>query len=106
MNLWIVMLIAGLVTFGIRLSFILIFGSREIPAQIQRILRLVPAAVLPAIIFPEVLIKNNILNISLTNFRIYAAIIAVLVSWKTKNVFLTILAGMIILILLQTFIPS
>jgi len=50
MNIWVVMLAAGLLTFGMRLSFIYLFGRFEIPETIRRALRFVPPAVLSAII--------------------------------------------------------
>ena len=53
MNIWVVMLIGGLLTFGMRLSFIYLFGRFEIPEMIRRALRFVPPAVLSAIILPQ-----------------------------------------------------
>jgi branched-subunit amino acid transport protein len=104
MNIWLVILIAGIITYGIRLSFIFILGNKEIPERYQRILRLVPAAVLPALIFPDVFIRDDQFFLSITNFRMIAAIVAVIVAWRTKNVFLTIIAGMFVLLVLQAYI--
>ncbi len=101
MNIWLVFLLGGLLTFGMRFSFIYLFGRFEIPQTVHRALRFVPPAVLSAIIFPNVLMPNNTLDLSLTNYRWMAGLVAVLVALWTKNTLLTILAGMAALLILQ-----
>ena len=73
--------------------------------RFQRILRLVPAAVLSALIFPEVLLKDNSLVFSPLNFKLIAAAIAVLVAWRSRNTILTIVIGMAALLVLQAVFP-
>jgi branched-subunit amino acid transport protein len=102
---WLIMLAAGLATFGIRLSFIVLIGQREIPPQVSRFLRFVPPAVLSAIIFPEVLIRDGAFELSLGNPRLLAALASALVAWKTKNIVLTIAAGMAVLALTVSLFP-
>ena len=101
MNIWLIMLIGGLITFGMRFSLIFLFGRFEIPQTMRRALHYVPPAVLSAIIFPELLYHTDQLDLSLNNTRLLAGIIATLVAWYTKNTLLTILAGMIALLILQ-----
>jgi len=100
-NIWLVMLLGGMITFGMRLSFIYLLGRFEVPETMRRALRFVPPAVLSAIVFPEVLMPSGKLDISLDNHRFLAGVIAVLVAWRTKNTLLTILAGMAALLFLQ-----
>jgi len=100
-NIWLVFLLGGLLTFGMRFSFIYLFGKYEIPETLRRALRFVPPAVLSAIVVPELLIQSDRLALSLTNFRLLAGVVAVLVAWKTRNTLLTILAGMAALLALQ-----
>jgi branched-subunit amino acid transport protein len=100
-NIWLVMLLGGLITFAMRLSFIYLFGRFEIPAMLKRALRFVPPAVLSAIIAPALFMPNNTLDLSLGNHRLLAGVIALLVAWLTKNALLTILAGMAALLILQ-----
>jgi branched-subunit amino acid transport protein len=52
MNIWLVMLTGGLITFGIRFLLIFLFGRFDIPPVLRRVLHYVPPAVLSAIIFP------------------------------------------------------
>ena len=101
MNIWLVMIIGGLITFGMRFSLIFLFGRFEIPETMRKALHYVPPAVLSAIIFPELLYKANQIDFSFGNIRLLAGIVAILVAWYTKNTLLTILAGMLALLLLQ-----
>ncbi len=104
MNIWLVMILSGLITYGIRLSFIQLFGKIEVPIWLGRALRFVPPAVLSAIIFPEILMPGGTLDISSSNLRLFAGALAAFVAWRTKNVLLTILVGMAFLLLLQALI--
>jgi branched-subunit amino acid transport protein len=100
-NIWLTMLVGGLITFGMRFSLIFLFGKFEIPQTMRKALHYVPPAVLSAIIFPELLYHANQIDLSLGNIRLLAGIVAILVAWFSKNVLLTILAGMIALLLFQ-----
>jgi branched-subunit amino acid transport protein len=95
------MIAAGVITYGLRLIFILLVGDREIPDDIKTGLYFVPPTVLTAIILPEVLFSGDKLQLNFGNFRLIASIIAVFVAWKTKSPILTVAAGMIILWVLQ-----
>lgn len=55
MNIWMIMLAGGLLTFGMRLSFIYLLGRVDVPEAVRRALRFVPPAVLSALILPELL---------------------------------------------------
>ena len=101
MSIWLVFLLGGLLTFGMRYSFVYLLGRYELPETLRRALRFVPPAVLSAIVFPELSIRAGQLNLSLTNFRLLSGVLAVLVAWKTKNTLLTILVGMFALLLLE-----
>lgn len=101
MIIWIVIIIGGLITFGMRFSLIYLFGRFEVPETMRKALHYVPPAVLSAIIFPELLIRNGALDISLSNARMLAGIIAIITAWFSRNTLITILIGMAALFLLQ-----
>ncbi len=101
MSLWLLILLAGLVTFAIRLSFIFLLDRITVPPWFQRALRYVPAAVLSAIILPAAATRGSALDVSWRNPQLWSAAVAVAVAWRTKNVLLTILSGMVALVLLQ-----
>jgi len=101
MNIWLIMLLGGLITFGMRFSFVYLLGRFEVPATMRRALHYVPPAVLSAIIFPELFLRNGSLDFSLGNPRMLAGLVAIAVAAWTKNSLLTILAGMVALAVLQ-----
>jgi branched-subunit amino acid transport protein len=103
-NIWVVILLGGLITFGMRFSLIYLFGRFEIPETMRRALHYVPPAVLSAIVFPELFFRDGSLNLALDNYRLLAGVIAVLVAWFSKNILITIIAGMMALFLLQFFL--
>lgn len=100
-SLWLTMIAAGILTYVIRLSFIQLFTKMEIPPLLRRGLRLVPPAVLSALIAPDLLLPDGILDLSPTNLRLLAGLLATFVAWRTKNVVMTIAVGMAALLLLQ-----
>jgi branched-subunit amino acid transport protein len=91
----------GLVTFATRFVPILTLERLAIPPRLRRALRFVPPAVLSAILFPELLIREGALDISLGNERLLAGLLAIGVARFSRNVLLTIAAGMAALWLLQ-----
>ena len=101
MSIWLVLLVVGFITFATRLSFIFLFGRYSIPPVVQRALRYVPPAALTAIIIPEMLAPGGTVDISFSNLRLIAGLLAIVVAWRSKNIFLTILIGMGALVLLQ-----
>ena len=101
MNVWLVMLLGGLITFAIRFSFIYLFGKFHIPETIRRALHYVPPAVLSAIVFPELFLHDGMLDLSLYNVRLLAGLAAIVVAWYSKNTLLTIVIGMLALFLFQ-----
>lgn len=105
MSLWLIIIGMGLVTFATRASFIFLPPYTRIPKGLQRSLKYVAAAVLPALIVPDVLFHGNPGNLSLDAARLVAALIATLVAWRTQGMLTTIAAGMATLFLLK-LLPS
>jgi branched-subunit amino acid transport protein len=106
MNIWLVMLLGGLITFAMRFSLIYLLaeGRLEIPEMLRKALHYVPPAVLSAIIFPELFMHDGTFNVSLENTHLLAGVIAILVAWFSKNTLITIIVGMAALFLLQFFL--
>lgn len=101
---WIAVIVIGLITFAYRFSFVFFAEHIKLPAELKRALRFVPIAALTAIIVPEVLLRNESIDLTLTNSRMLAAIVAVVIAWRTKNVLWTIVIGMGTLWLFQLFL--
>ncbi|WP_374688254.1 AzlD domain-containing protein [Promineifilum sp.] len=94
----------GLITFGIRVALFLLPERMALPAWLLRALRYVPAAVLSAIILPELFLPGGTLDMSLGNARLLAGLAAILIAWRTRNVLLTVGVGMVALWLLQSLL--
>lgn len=101
MNDWLIILGMGLITHGLRLSMILGSGRLTISEPLRRALRFAPAAVLSAIIAPELLRPGGGLDFSLGNERLLAGLLAIVVAWRTGNMIWTVVVGMGSLWLLQ-----
>lgn len=100
-----VLVVAGLVTFAIRLSFIALLGRVQTPPLLARALRLVPPAVLSAIILPELVLRSGAPDLSPGNLRLVAGLVATGVALLTRSVLLTIAVGMGALWALQALSP-
>jgi branched-subunit amino acid transport protein len=104
MSLWLVILLAGLLTFATRLSFILLLDRIKVPDWFRRSLRFVPVAVLSAIILPNLATRNSSLDLSLRNPQLLAGAVAILVAWRTRNMLLTILVGIAAFFIFQALL--
>lgn len=102
--LWTIIIGGMIVTYLTRLSFTVIFPPDRLPAVLVRGLRFVPPSILAAIVLPELLRPTGMIDISPGNPQLLAGIVAALVVWKTKNTWLTILVGMLVLWVLSTLI--
>ena len=58
MNIWISIIIAGVINYLTRLGSILIINPRKINTTTKQVLNYVPSAVFPAIIFPAVFLDD------------------------------------------------
>ena len=101
MSDWLIILGMGVITHGLRLSMILSAGRLTISPPLRRALRFAPAAVLSAIILPEMLQPGGGLDISLGNERLLAGMVAIAVAWRTQNMLWTVGVGMVVLWILQ-----
>ena len=95
----------GVGTYLLRLSFIGIIGDRTMPDWAMVPLRFVAPAVLAALVAPAVLLRDGAVDLSpATNPRVLAALIALLIAWKTKNVAAVVVAGMAVVWFLQALL--
>ncbi|MBX3046499.1 MAG: AzlD domain-containing protein [Anaerolineales bacterium] len=81
-------------TMATRIPVLITLSRRELPSGVRRGLHYVPPAVLAAIIAPIVLLDEGKPYLALDNAMLVASLIAVLISWRTKNLLLTIVVGM------------
>lgn len=99
-RVWVTILLAGAGTFAMRASF-LVAASRlvEVPPFAQRLLRQIPPAALAAIVLPALLRPEG--HVDLVQPRLAAGLLAAAVAWRTRNVGLTLVVGLLSLVALQ-----
>jgi branched-subunit amino acid transport protein len=100
-TIWLVFIVCGVMTFLLRWAFIVGWGRLRLPVRVRRALRFVPIAVLIAIIVQDTLIREGQLALAFDNYRLIAALVAVGVAAVTRNIFLTIGAGFVTLLVLM-----
>lgn len=93
------LLVAGMaiVTFLVRYPVLALVGRISLPQRVFEALRFVPPAVLAAIIVPDVVYTDGAVVLGPQNVRLVAALLTALVAWRTKNLLLTIVLGMLAL---------
>lgn len=102
--LWLLIVLIGLGTFSLRLSFIHLWGHIELPKFVHRALRFIPAAVLAALVVPAMVRPEGAIDLSPHNLRLIAGVLAAAVALYTRNVLFTLAAGMAALWLLQAIV--
>lgn len=102
--IWALILIAGIGTFSLRLSFIAFLEKIKEPPWFSRALKYIPAAVMAALVSSSLLLRENQLALSLENHRLLAGVIAGAVGFFTRSLLWTILTGLIALFALTQWI--
>ena len=92
--IWFWIFIAGLITFFTRYSMIAFINPDILSKNTKKVLTYVPSAVFPAIIFPAVFLNSKGYPVSIENPQIWAFMIAVVIGYFFKNIFLTIISGL------------
>ncbi|USZ69264.1 AzlD domain-containing protein [Halorussus salilacus] len=104
--LWAVILAAGVGTFAFRFSFIALFGRLDdVPEGVERALRFVPAAVLAALVAPDLVYADGAVAFTPANPRLLAGAVAAAVAWRTEDIAATLVAGMATLWMLAFAVP-
>lgn len=94
MRTWVAIAAVGAGTYGLRASLILIFRGTPVPPRLERAFRYVGPSVLAALSVPGVLAPDGTLD--LTGPRVPAGIVAAFVAWRTRNLLLTLVAGLVV----------
>ncbi|NNC22707.1 AzlD domain-containing protein [Salinisphaera sp. USBA-960] len=99
-GLWLTIVVAGVATYLLRWSFLGFLGRYRMPDVVAEALDFVPPAVLAAIVVPAVVSHDSGALVSIFEPRLWAAVIAGVVAWRTRSIFYTIVVGMAALWLL------
>ena len=91
---WSLIIYCGAVTFFSRYLMIAVLKKEMFTDKVREILSFVPSAIFPAIIFPAIFLDNNGEFLLENNPKIFAAFIAILLGFYSKNILLTIFVGL------------
>ncbi len=93
---WALVLGMAAVTVAVRYPVLALVSRLELHPLLLDAMRYIPPAVLAAIIVPSVLMPHGSqVEFNLQNEYLVAGIVAAVVSWRTRNLLLTIALGMI-----------
>ena len=89
----------GIATYLPRLLPLLLLTRRDqtgsaLPPPVETWLRHVPAAVLAAMLLPSVVVAEGRLHLGSDNLYLWAAIPTLVVAWKTRSLFGSVVLGM------------
>ncbi len=99
-RVWTVIAFGGAGTYAMRASFLAVAHRlAAVPPWLDRILRQIPPAAMAAIVVPSLLRPHG--HFDLFQARLLAGLVAAAVAWKTRNVGLTLVVGMGILIAVE-----
>lgn len=89
------------VTYITRVSFLIIFRKIVLPNFVVRSFKYIPIGIFSALIISGIFVKDGGLNLSLNNPYWIAAIASSLMSYWLKNVFVSMLTGILTVIILS-----
>ncbi len=88
-------------TFLPRVLPMTLLAGRPLPEAARVWLGFVPAAILAALVAPEIFLVDGKLALSMDNTFLVAALPSIFVAWKTRSLFATLAAGMASVALLR-----
>ena len=96
-RIWLTIMWSGVGTYAMRASFLAAAHRlTDVPPVAARILRQIPPAALAALVMPALLRPHG--QLDLVQPRLLAGVLAGLVAWRWRNVGLTLLAGMAVVV--------
>ena len=89
----------NLVTYIPRLLPVWALASKSLPKIVVDWLRYVPVAVLAAMLLPSLLINQDRIDLTPSNMFLWAAIPTLVVAWKRRSLFGSVVVGMAVVAL-------
>ena len=89
------------VTYVPRLLPLWALSSRSLPPLVATWLHYVPVAILAAMLLPSLILVENRIDLSTNNGFLWGAIPALLIAWKTRSLFGSVVAGMLTVAVLR-----
>ncbi|MFU2488024.1 AzlD domain-containing protein [Thauera sp. WH-1] len=100
-TLLLLLVVVGALTYLYRYAMIGLFASRSLPGWLHALCRHIAPASFAALTASALFVAGGEVVLAVASPRPWAALIAVLVAWRTRNVLATIGAGMAALYLIK-----
>lgn len=98
---WMTIIPIGIGTFFIRASVIYLSSRITISKRAKEIFSFIPAAILPALVAPMVFFYRGENQTFFYKERVLALLVAIIICLKSKNIFVTIILGLLSLFILR-----
>ena len=95
MNIWISIIIAGVINYLSRLGSVLLIKPERLNENTKKILSYVPSAVFPAIIFPAVFLNESNTIVQINDPKIIGFIVSIIIGYLSKSIITTIISGIL-----------
>ena len=95
MNIWISIIIAGVINYLSRLGSVLLIKPERLNENTKKILSYVPSAVFPAIIFPAVFLNESNTIVQINDPKIIGFIVSIIIGYLSKSIITTIIFGLL-----------
>ena len=95
MNIWISIIIAGVINYLSRLGSVLLIKPERLNENTKKILSYVPSAVFPAIIFPSVFLNESNTIVQINDPKIIGFIVSIIIGYLSKSIITTIISGLL-----------
>ncbi|NQV79501.1 MAG: AzlD domain-containing protein [Alphaproteobacteria bacterium] len=82
------------VTLLIKVSPLVLLGSRKLPRGVEDALKYLPVAVLSAMVVQLLMVKDGALNLTFDDAMVWAAVPTLVTAIVTRNLFASIAVGM------------
>lgn len=93
----------SVVTYIPRMLPLVVLSKVKLPPLFLKWLKYIPVAVLSALLAPGILLSHNHIAFNFDNKALLASLPCFIVAAKTKNLFLTVLVGIVSMFLLQQY---
>jgi branched-subunit amino acid transport protein len=103
-DIWLTIGLMTIATILTRSSFFLLGHAVKLPPKVQHALRYAPAAALAAIVAPDLLMSDSVLQLSWMNPKLMAGIGAAVFFLMTRRLLGTIVVGMVLFTLLRVML--
>ena len=95
MNIWISIIIAGIINYLTRLGSVLLIKPERLNENTKKILSYVPSAVFPAIIFPAVFLNESNAIVQINDPKIIGFIVSIIIGYLSRSIITTIISGLL-----------